>query len=62
MNNLKKMNDVHGHNAGDKVLIKAAEQLSFWHKYGELYRIGGDEFIVVVTNMSAQGLDAIAEE
>lgn len=62
VNNLKKMNDLHGHNAGDKVLIKAAEQLSFWHKYGELYRIGGDEFIVVVTNMSAQGLDAIAEE
>ncbi|MBQ5310782.1 MAG: GGDEF domain-containing protein [Oscillospiraceae bacterium] len=62
VNNLKMVNDVHGHNAGDEVLVKAAEQLSFWHKYGDLYRVGGDEFIVVVTNMSDTKLSFIADD
>ena len=59
VNNLKKVNDIHGHHAGDKILIGAANQLRFWHKYGYLYRIGGDEFIVVVTNMPETKLDPI---
>ncbi len=62
VNNLKKINDIHGHHAGDKILIAASNQLRFWHKYGYLYRIGGDEFIVVVTNMPETRLDSIVHE
>ena len=62
VNNLKKMNDIHGHSDGDKILIKASNQLRFWHKYGDLYRLGGDEFIVVVTNMTRDKLESIVDE
>ena len=62
INNLKKINDKYGHNCGDKILITASNQLRFWHKYGDLYRVGGDEFIVVVTNMQKIRLDPIIEE
>ena len=59
VNNLKKVNDIHGHTDGDKMLIVASDQLRFWYKYGDLYRIGGDEFIVVVTNMEREHLEPI---
>lgn len=62
INNLKKVNDIHGHNAGDKVLVKASEQLGYWHKYGDLYRLGGDEFIIVITNMSNSNIESIAKD
>jgi len=52
INNFKKINDTHGHDDGDRLLIKASDQLRFWFSYGDLYRIGGDEFIVVVPNLS----------
>ena len=57
LNNFKLVNDRYGHDDGDKVLIKAADQLRFWHKYGDLYRIGGDEFIVVAPNMTRLSLE-----
>lgn len=59
VNNLKKMNDIHGHDDGDKLLIDASNQLRFWHEYGDLYRLGGDEFIVVVPNVSKSQLESI---
>lgn len=51
INNFKQVNDNHGHDDGDLLLIHASNQLRFWFSYGDLYRIGGDEFIVVVPNM-----------
>ena len=51
INYFKKVNDTHGHDIGDKLLVNAANQLKFWFGYGDLYRIGGDEFIVVVPNV-----------
>ena len=62
VNNLKLMNDIHGHTIGDKILVEASNQLRFWHKYGDLYRLGGDEFIVVVTNMTKEHLELIISE
>ena len=57
INNFKKVNDTHGHNIGDKLLINASDQLRFWFSYGDLYRLGGDEFIVVVPNMGKLELE-----
>ena len=48
INNLKKVNDIHGHDDGDIILKKAAERLNYWDLYGDIYRIGGDEFLVVL--------------
>ncbi len=51
VNNLKRMNDTCGHKAGDNLLISAANKLNFWSKYGDVYRVGGDEFMIVLTNI-----------
>lgn len=50
INNLKTINDTMGHEKGDQ-LIKLAAQgiLSSFEKYGNCYRMGGDEFLVVLT-------------
>lgn len=62
VNNLKKMNDIHGHDDGDKLLVNASKQLKFWRKYGDLYRIGGDEFIVVIPNQKQTPLKLVIEQ
>lgn len=54
VNNLKRMNDEYGHKAGDALLRSAVEQLRYWVTYGDLYRIGGDEFLVVIVNYSEE--------
>lgn len=50
VNNLKKMNDIFGHEAGDALLKNAVSKMRFWDSYGDLYRVGGDEFMVVLMN------------
>lgn len=52
VNNLKRMNDQFGHNAGDSLLENAADKIRFWSTYGDVYRVGGDEFIVVIVNQT----------
>lgn len=45
LDNLKKINDVHGHIAGDEAIKTAYDIISTVFKdFGECYRIGGDEF------------------
>ena len=48
VNNLKKMNDTFGHEAGDALLKSATRKLQYWKDFGDLYRLGGDEFLVVI--------------
>lgn len=52
VNNLKRMNDEFGHEAGDSLLRSAASKLTFWSSYGDVYRMGGDEFMIVLVNKS----------
>lgn len=48
-NNLKKINDTYGHQEGDKVIIGTAECLEeVFGSTGRCFRIGGDEFVVIV--------------
>ena len=55
VNNLKRMNDTLGHEAGDRLIKEATKHINFWKKYsGDVYRIGGDEFMVVLPNVSYQ--------
>lgn len=50
LNELKKANDSHGHEAGDELIIGAAECMKdTLGRYGRIYRIGGDEFAAIVT-------------
>lgn len=50
VNNLKRMNDEFGHDAGDTLLKTAAAKLVYWSKLGDVYRMGGDEFMIVIVN------------
>jgi diguanylate cyclase (GGDEF)-like protein len=50
VNNLKRMNDEFGHEAGDILLRAAASKLAYWSKLGDVYRMGGDEFMFVIVN------------
>lgn len=49
VNELKTINDHFGHAAGDELLIGAAECLNrTLGRYGEVFRIGGDEFAALI--------------
>lgn len=63
INNLKKVNDIYGHEAGDKHIIACAQviKMSFGLN-GKCYRMGGDEFIAVLYNENIQDVVKKAEE
>lgn len=49
LNDLKKCNDTYGHLMGDQYIIDATQLISeAFDKVGTCYRVGGDEFCVVV--------------
>ncbi|WP_430786278.1 diguanylate cyclase domain-containing protein [Virgibacillus flavescens] len=51
----KKINDVYGHNVGDKFLIKIGQRLkSILSKDHFIARIGGDEFAILLKNISGE--------
>ena len=61
MNELKEVNDSRGHEAGDRLIIGAAECISrCFGAAGKMYRIGGDEFAVIVTAGSGE-MDGLIE-
>ena len=50
LNGLKQANDTLGHSAGDELICEAANCMKFaFASYGKIYRIGGDEFVVLLT-------------
>ena len=49
VNNLKMINDSQGHEAGDAYLIRACRLICDVFKHSPVYRIGGDEFVAVMT-------------
>ncbi|MBQ9608175.1 MAG: GGDEF domain-containing protein [Lachnospiraceae bacterium] len=55
VNNLKKINDILGHQAGDEMLIESAEIIkrSFGSE-GECFRTGGDEFVSIITGNDSE--------
>lgn len=61
LNNLKKMNDTFGHEAGDMLLIDASHIMKETFDPETLYRIGGDEFVAVLTNESVERYEQLME-
>lgn len=62
VNNLKRMNDEFGHEAGDALLKSAAFKLGFWNNYGDVYRMGGDEFMIVVLNKNVDYMNKLVNQ
>jgi diguanylate cyclase (GGDEF)-like protein len=59
LDNLKAVNDSHGHAAGDSLLRQCADLMrSTLRPYDKLYRWGGDEFLLIIP--SARGSDVEA--
>ncbi len=54
MNGLKRINDTEGHNAGDLLLKNGAIALQNAFVGHDVYRAGGDEFMVFVTDTSEE--------
>ena len=53
LNGLKLVNDQYGHSAGDDLIVTAANVIhSTYGKYGTCYRIGGDEFVAILDDLS----------
>ena len=59
LNGLKEVNDSHGHAAGDMLLIRAAGTLRGMFCEDEIFRTGGDEFIVLSPGITREGFAAI---
>ena len=48
INGLKKVNDNEGHLAGDDLIKRAAKTLKCVFKGNDIFRVGGDEFVVII--------------
>jgi diguanylate cyclase (GGDEF)-like protein len=61
LDGLKTVNDTQGHAAGDEVLQRVADALRATIRTGDnAFRIGGDEFAVILTEASERDADAAA--
>ncbi|MBQ3889796.1 MAG: GGDEF domain-containing protein, partial [Lachnospiraceae bacterium] len=61
LNGLKTVNDEEGHQAGDDLLKRAACTLRTVFSDDEIFRAGGDEFSIIVTDISEEELAKKAE-
>ena len=51
INGLKKVNDHEGHLAGDKLIKRAANALRSVFTDVDIFRVGGDEFVIILRNV-----------
>ena len=56
MDNLKKINDIHGHKAGDRALKNLGNLLSRHTENGISCRLGGDEFLLFLPDVTSQSV------
>ena len=67
VNQLKKANDVHGHEAGDRLILTVSEHLKSAVRDTDIVaRTGGDEFLILLTDTDQKGafslLDRLKEK
>ena len=57
INNLKKINDTLGHEYGDELIITSANIIyNSFGLFGKVFRIGGDEFCVLIDNNNVKNI------
>ena len=59
LNGLKQINDTYGHQAGDRFIKKGSDIICRFFKHSPVFRVGGDEFVVIVTGYDYLNIDSI---
>ena len=59
---LKKINDQYGHDKGNEYLKVASRLICKTFQHSPVFRIGGDEFTVIIRNEDYQNREALAEQ
>lgn len=63
LDHFKKVNDIHGHAVGDQILISVTEIINLRIRVTDsLYRIGGEEFVVVLEGADLHKAAHLAEQ
>jgi len=62
VNGLKHINDTAGHEAGDDLIIRACRLICNTFKHSPVYRVGGDEFVVLLEKSDLQNQEALLRE
>lgn len=63
VDHFKQVNDVHGHSAGDEILRRVSHRVQSRIRITDsLYRIGGEEFVVVIDGKDVDAAAVLAEE
>jgi len=62
LNNLKKINDNYGHEHGNDYIFGACHQICITYDHSPVFRIGGDEFVVLLENRDYENREKLLEE
>ena len=62
LNFLKKINDTYGHDKGNVLIIKLCETVCTIFGHSPVFRIGGDEFIVVLMGRDYHDIEALLKK
>lgn len=62
LDDLKQINDQMGHSRGDRVLMDLAHLITTTLRSSDqTFRYGGDEFVILLSNVTAQGLEEVCK-
>jgi len=62
LDNFKPLNDTHGHEVGDMLLVEAADRLrSCMREIDTVARFGGDEFVVMISELDTDRAESLAQ-
>ena len=63
IDHFKRINDMHGHDNGDRVLEQLAELLSRQVRAGDfIFRLGGEEFLIILADVNLAVVQRVAEK
>lgn len=62
LNELKHINDTYGHECGDKYLVNTSKLICNIFKHSPVFRIGGDEFLVLLQGHDYESRDELVKQ
>ncbi len=62
MNFLKRINDTYGHECGNSAIVKLSKLICDTFAHSPVFRIGGDEFAVILKNNDFRNIDTLRYE